>query len=74
LSGALPFFVRLSHTVGQDKNADILLFDKLKSWQRKTVHQDFDPLTKAPEAAASSMECIEVSENFDSDKKVANEV
>jgi len=54
-----------------DEIIDILLFDTPKSWQREMDHQGFDPLAKTVTEAAEFMERIEMSEDFDGDKKVA---
>jgi len=42
-----------------------------KSWQKEMDFQRFDPLANHAVAVVTFMECIEMSEDFDSDKKVA---
>jgi len=54
-----------------DEIIDTLLFGAPKSWQRKMDRQGFDPLAKAVTEVAEFMECIEMSEDFDGDRKVA---
>jgi len=49
---------------------DILLFGTPKSWQREMDHQGFAPLTKTPTELVEFMERIEMSEDFDGNKKV----
>jgi len=59
-----------------DEIIDILLFGTPKSWQREMDRQGFDPLASTVTQVVEFMECIEMSEDFNSDKKVAatNEV
>jgi len=54
-----------------DEIIDILLFGTPKSWQREMDRQGFDPLASTVAQAVEFMERIEMSEDFDSDKKVA---
>jgi len=48
---------------------DILLFGTPKSWQREMDRQGFDPLANVPWDVVAFMERIEMSEDFDGDKK-----
>jgi len=57
--------------LSEDEIIDILLFGAPKSWQREMDRQGFDPLAVAPAETAAFMERIEMSEDFDGDKKVA---
>jgi len=50
---------------------NILLFGTPKSWQRELDRQAFDPLAKTVTEVAEFMERIEMSEDFDGDRKVA---
>jgi len=50
---------------------DILLFGTPKSWQREMDRQGFDPLAKTVTEVVEFMERIEMSEDFDGDRKVA---
>jgi len=54
-----------------DKIIGILLFGTPKSWQRKMDRQGFDPLASTVAQAVEFMERIEMSEDFNGDKKVA---
>jgi len=54
-----------------DEIIDILLFGTPKSWQREMDRQGFDPLTSTVAQAVEFMERIEMSEDFDGNKKVA---
>ena len=54
-----------------DKIIDILLFGTPKSWQREMDRQGFDPLASTVTQVVEFMERIEMSEDFDGDKKVA---
>jgi len=50
---------------------DILLFGTPKSWQREMDRQGFDPLVKTVTEVVEFMERIEMSEDFDGNRKVA---
>jgi len=54
-----------------DEIIDILLFGTPKSWQREMDRQGFDPLAKTVTEVVEFMERIEMSEDFDGDRKVA---
>jgi len=54
-----------------NKIINILLFGAPKSWQREMDHQGFDPLASTVTQVVEFMERIEMSEDFDGDKKVA---
>jgi len=54
-----------------DEIIDILLFGAPKSWQRKMDRQGFDPPASTVTQVVEFMERIEMSEDFDGDKKVA---
>jgi len=54
-----------------DEIIDILLFGTPKSWQREMDCQGFDPLAKTVTEVVEFMEHIEMSEDFDGDRKVA---
>jgi len=54
-----------------DEIIDILLFGTPKSWQREMDRQGFDPLASTVTQVVEFRECIEMSEDFDGDKKVA---
>jgi len=54
-----------------DEIIDILLFGTPKSWQREMDRQGFDPLASTVTQVVEFMERIEMSEDFDGDKKVA---
>jgi len=54
-----------------DEIIDILPFGTPKSWQREMDRQGFDPLAKTVTEAVEFMEHIEMSEDFDGNKKVA---
>jgi len=54
-----------------DEIIDILLFGAPKSWQRKMDRQGCDPLAQTVTKVAEFMESIEMSEDFDGDRKVA---
>jgi len=56
--------------LSEDEIVDILLFGTPKSWQREMDRQGFDPLAKTPAEVVAFMERIEMSEDFDADKKV----
>jgi len=64
-----PNFNNDAHSLGNDEIIDILLFGTPKSWQREMDRQGVDPLASTPHDAATFMERIEMSEDFDSDKK-----
>jgi len=55
--------------LSDDEIVNILLFGAPKSWQREMDHQGLDPLASAPHDAVAFMERIEMSEDFNSDKK-----
>jgi len=55
--------------LSEDEIIDILLFGTPKSWQREMDHQGFDPLASSPSEVVAFMECIEMSEDFDGNKK-----
>ena len=57
--------------LGDDEIVDILLFGTPKSWQREMDRQGIDPMSKTSIELAEFIECIEMSEGFDGDKKVA---
>jgi len=65
----LPPNFSAAQALCDDEVIDILLFGAPKSWQREMDRQGFDPLAVAPADAAAFMERIEMSEDFDSDKK-----
>jgi len=54
-----------------DEIIDILLFGTPKIWQHKMDRQGFDPLAKTVTEVVEFMERIEMSEDFDGDRKVA---
>jgi len=54
-----------------DEIINILLFGTPKSWQREMDRQGFDPLAKTVTEVVEFMERIEMSEDFDSNRKVA---
>jgi len=54
-----------------DEIIDILLFGTPKSWQREMDRQGFDPLARTVTEVVEFMERIEMSEDFDGDRKVA---
>jgi len=60
--------------LSDDKIVDILLFGTPKSWQQGMDCQGLDPLASAPDEVVTFMECIEMSEDFDSDKKTTKVV
>jgi len=53
---------------------DILLFGMPKIWQREMDRQQFDPLANTSVDLVAFMECIEMSEDFDGDKKTTKVV
>jgi len=65
----LPPNFNNAQSLGDDKIIDILLFGAPKSWQREMDRQGIDPLASTPNDAAAFMERIEMSEDFDSNKK-----
>ena len=65
-----PAFDR-TQCLGDDEIIDILLFGTPKSWQREMDRQGFDPLASTVTQVVEFMERIEMSEDFDGDKKVA---
>jgi len=54
-----------------DEIIDILLFGTPKSWQREMDRQGFDPLARTVTEVVEFMEHIEMSEDFESNRKVA---
>ena len=67
----LPPYFNNAQMLGEDEIVDILLFGTPKSWQREMDRQGFDPLASTPAECVAFMERIEMSEDFDGDKKVA---
>jgi len=65
----LPPNFSAAQALSNDELIDILLFGTPKSWQREMDRQGFDPLASAPAQAVEFMERIEMSEDFDSNKK-----
>jgi len=65
----LPPNFNNAQSLQDDEVIDILLFGTPKSWQREMDRQGVDPLACTPYEAAAFMERIEMSEDFDSDKK-----
>ena len=65
----LPPHFNDAQMLSEDEIIDIRLFGTPKSWQRKIDHQGFDPLASAPSEVVAFMECIEMLEDFDGDKK-----
>jgi len=65
----LPPNFNAAQSLGNDEIIDILLFGTPKSWQREMDRQGLDPLTSTPNDVVAFMECIEMSEDFDSDRK-----
>jgi len=65
----LPPNFNNAQSLGDDELIDILLFGAPKSWQREMDRQGLDPLASTPYDVAAFMERIEMSEDFDSDKK-----
>jgi len=55
--------------LSDDEIIDIILFGTPKSWQREMDRQGFDPLSHTPQEVVDFMERIEMSEDFDGDKK-----
>jgi len=55
--------------LSDDEIVDILLVGAPKSWQHEMDCQGIDTLTKTPTEAVEFMERIEMSEDFDADKK-----
>jgi len=53
-----------------DEIIDILLFGTPKSWQREMDRQGFDPLAKTVTEVVEFMEHIEMSEDFDGNRKL----
>jgi len=60
-----------AQSLSEDKIIDILLFGTPKSWQRKMDRQGFDPLAKTVTEVVEFVESIEMSEDFDGNRKVA---
>jgi len=67
----LPPHFNNAQMLSDDKIVDILPFGTPKSWQREMDRQGLGPLASAPNDTALFMERIEMSEDFDGDKKVA---
>jgi len=65
----LPPHFNATQMLSDDKIVDILLFGAPKSWQREMDRQGVDPLASTPHEVATFMERIEMSEDFDSNKK-----
>jgi len=70
----LPPQFNATQMLSDDEIVDILLFGTPKSWQREMDCQEVDPLVSAPHEAATFMERIEMSEDFDSNKKTTKVV
>jgi len=68
----LPPNFNNAQCLGDDEIVDILLFGAPKSWQGEMDCQGFDPLTHTPHEVVQFMERIEMSEDFDGDKKTTN--
>jgi len=67
----LPPHFNDAQMLSEDELIDILLFGTPKSWQREMDRQGFDPLASTPAEVVAFMEHIEMSEDFDGNKKVA---
>jgi len=65
----LPPHFNATQMLSDDEIVDILLFGTPKSWQQEMDRQGVDPLASTPHEVATCMERIEMSEDFDSDKK-----
>jgi len=65
----LPPHFNDAQMLSEDEIIDILLFGTPKSWQRKMDCQGFDPLASTPVEVVAFRERIEMSEDFDGDKK-----
>jgi len=65
----LPPHFNGTQMLSDEEIIDILLFGAPKSWQREMDCQGLDPLASTPHDVATFMERIEMSEDFDSDKK-----
>jgi len=65
----LPPHFNATQMLSDDEIVDILLFGTPKSWQREMDRKGVDPLASAPHEAATFMECIEMLEDFECDKK-----
>ena len=66
----LPPNFNEAQKIQPDELIDILLFGTPKSWQREMDRQGFDPLTHTTQQVIDFMERIEMTEDFDGDKKV----
>jgi hypothetical protein len=66
----LPPNFNAAQKIQPDELIDILLFGTPKSWQREMDRQGFDPLTHTAQQVIDFMERIEMTEDFDVDKKV----
>jgi len=67
----LPPHFNNAQSLSDDEIVDILLFGTPKSWQREMDRQGLDPLASTPHDVVAFMQRIEMSEDFDSNKKVA---
>jgi len=67
----LPQNFNNAQMLSDDEIVDILPFGTPKSWQREMDRQGLDPLASAPHDVVAFVERIKMSEDFDSDKKVA---
>jgi len=65
----LPPNFKAAQSLSNDEIIDILLFGTPKSWQREMDHQGLDPLASTPNDVVAFMERIEMSEDFDGDRK-----
>jgi len=65
-----PSAFDVSLCFGDNEIVDILLFGAPKSWQGEMDRQGIDRMTKTPTETAVCMEHIEMSKDFDADKKV----
>ena len=65
----LPPNFNAAQQLSNNEIIDILLFGAPKSWQQEMDCQGIDPLASTPADAAAFMERIEMSEDFDSNKK-----
>ena len=64
-----PLAFNDTQRLSDNEIVDILLFGAPKSWQREMDCQGIDPLTTTPTEAVEFMERIEMSEDFDANKK-----
>jgi len=70
----LPLNFNNAQSLSDDKILDILLFGAPKSWQREMDRQGIDPLASAPHDVVAFMERLEMSEDFDGDKRTTTKV